>query len=37
VGDVAWTACLRLARPRAETEAAFREVMAAIRPMALPD
>lgn len=31
VGDVAWTACLRLARPRAETEAAFREVMAAIR------
>ena len=31
VGDVVWTACLRLGRPRAETEAAFREVMAAIR------
>jgi RNA polymerase primary sigma factor len=31
LADLVWTACLRVARDRAETEAAFRDVMAALR------
>lgn len=31
LADLAWTACLRVTRGGAETEAAFREVMAALR------
>ena len=31
IADVVWTACLRVTRDRAETESAFREVMAALR------
>jgi RNA polymerase primary sigma factor len=31
VADLVWTACLRVTQDRAETEAAFRDVMAALR------
>src|SRR5262249_45958546 len=31
LADLVWTACLRVARSRADTEAAFRDIMAALR------
>src|SRR5436309_1122135 len=31
IADTVWTACLRVTRDRAETEAAFRDVMTALR------
>jgi RNA polymerase primary sigma factor len=31
IADLVWTACLRITRDRVETEAVFREVMAALR------